>query len=311
MNQRMKPTCLALLLAALPAAAATVTWDAEGSNDLWTTPENWSDNLTPAAGNDYLVSGAGVIVRPPDATSNTFAGDSLTIADGAVLNLYRTNGGGYFNASHAIANLTVSNAEIRPQSSNGSLGNTLTSAVELDGNVTVNMTVASNFTMRLFFDGAITGSGNLALNRTATGTERLVQFNGDASGYSGDIGYAGLSGDVFTFTVNNTGGWGTGDLAMGQFTTLNLTTAFASLASSLAMSATGTTLNLGDGATTIGGLSIGGNAVENGTYDAAGLTGLGFGGTYAGTGTLTVIPEPAVALLGSFGLLALLRRRRG
>ena len=115
MNQRMKSTCLALLLTTLPAAAATVTWDADGSNDLWTTPENWSDNLAPVAGNDYVVSGAGVIVRPPDATSNTFAGDSLTISNGAVLNLYRTNGGSYFNVNHSIPNLTVSNAEIRPQ----------------------------------------------------------------------------------------------------------------------------------------------------------------------------------------------------
>ena len=73
---------------------------------------------------------------------------------------------------------------------------------------------------------------------------------------------------------------------------------------------TGTVLNLGDGATTIGGLSIAGNDIANGTYDATALTGLGFGGTYGGTGTLTVVPEPAAPLLGAFGLLGLLRRRR-
>lgn len=308
----MKSKLLGLiLLPALPAAAAVVNWDAGGVNQLWTTPENWSDDLAPSAANDYVVSGAGVIIRPPDANSNTFGGNSLTVSDGAILNLYRTNGGGLFNVNHSIPNLTVGDATIRPQSSNGSLSNTLTSDVEFDGAVTVDMTVASNFTMRLYFDGGITGSGTLALNRTATGSERLVQFNGDASGYSGDISYAGLSGDVFLFTVNNAGGWGTGDLTMGQYTTLNLTTAFTSLTSHLILSSTtGTVLNLGDGATTIGGLSIAGNDIANGTYDATALTGLGFGGTYGGTGTLTVVPEPAAALLGAFGLLGLLRRRR-
>jgi hypothetical protein len=34
------------------------------------------------------------------------------------------------------------------------------------------------------------------------------------------------------------------------------------------------------------------------------------GGAFTNAVTLTVIPEPAAALLGSLGLLALLRRRR-
>lgn len=299
-----------LLLPALPSAAALVTWDNGGADQLWTTDLNWSDDAAPSAGNDYVASGAGTVVRSPDTNSHSFGGDSLTISDGAVLNLYRTNGGGLLTVNHSLPNLTFRDATIRPQSSLGSLANVLTNAVHLEGAVTVDMTVASNFTMRLYFDGAITGTGTLSLNRTATGTERQVYFNGDASGYSGNISYAGLPDDVFIFTIGNAGGWGTGDLTMGQHTMLNLFS-FESPTSHLILSnTTGTVIHLGDHDATIGGLTIAGNAIAPGSYDASALDALGFGGTYTGSGTLTVVPEPAAAMLGALGLLGLLRRRR-
>lgn len=303
----MKQALLLSSLLTLPLHAASVFWDGGGSNQLWDTPENWSDNAAPSAANDYVVDNA--TVRSPDASSTSFAGNSLTIQNGAVLNLYRTNIGSYFNNNHAIPGLSVSNAEIRPESSNGSIAHTLTNALALSGANTVNMTQRSNFTMNLFLGGAITGSGSLNVTRGSVGTQRKLVFSGDASGYSGDITVAGnTASKTLIFDIANAGGWGTGDLTMGDFGVLDLVTAFTSGSSSLALS-NNSTLKLTAGAS-IAGLSINGNAVPLGTYSAAELTALGFGGNFSGDGSLSVIPEPSSSLLLVLSSSLLLIRKR-
>jgi fibronectin-binding autotransporter adhesin len=63
--------------------AATVTHTADdgfGANGFDGT-SNWSDNLAPAAGNDYITQGRDIRTAS-DANSHTFLGDSLTITDG-------------------------------------------------------------------------------------------------------------------------------------------------------------------------------------------------------------------------------------
>lgn len=304
----MKQALLLSSLLTLPLHAASVFWDGGGSNQLWDTPENWSDNAAPSAANDYVVDNA--TVRSPDASSTSFAGNSLTIQNGAVLNLYRTNTGSYFNNNHAIPGLSVSNAEIRPESSNGSIAHTLTNALALSGANTVNMTQRSNYTMHLFLGGAITGSGSLNVTRSNTGSERKFVFSGDASGYSGDITVDGhtASSKTLIFDIANAGGWGTGNLTLGNFGVLNFTTAFDSGSSFLAMSDS-SSLNLGAGAS-IAGLSIDGNAVPLGTYSADELTALGFGGNFSGDGSLSVIPEPSSSLLLVLSSSLLLIRKR-
>jgi len=51
-------------------------------------------------------------------------------------------------------------------------------------------------------------------------------------------------------------------------------------------------------------------SIGAGTYTAAQLNSFFVVSSFGGTGTLTVVPEPAITLLGSLGLLGILRRRR-
>lgn len=309
---RLTSASLVMALAG-PALSATVNWDGEGANNQWSTADNWSDNAAPSAGNDYVVDG--VLFRSPDATTNTFAGDSLTVQNGAVFNLYRTNGGGYFNVNHNFNTLNLDNAELRPQSSVGSIGHTVNGSMVFTGANTINMNENSSFTMRMILgtdgDDTLTGSGTLVLTRDATGSTRSVDVFADASGYSGDVSFAGLSGDIFELRLYNTAGLGTGDIAAGSFTSLQLLAASGvNIASSSVSLAGNSTLNLGAGASTVGALSIAGNDVAADTYTTAELTDLGFGGSFTGDGTLTIIPEPgSLALLGLGGLLIARRRR--
>ncbi|WP_193214421.1 autotransporter-associated beta strand repeat-containing protein [Luteolibacter marinus] len=206
--------CMAVSLA--HAEEEPVTWTGGGANLIWSTAENWSDSSTPGTGFDYLVDAA--TVRSPDVTSTTFGGNSLTVQNGSVLHLMRTNGGGYYVVNHAIPALTLSSSEIRTQSSLGSLGNAINGPVQFLGDSTVNMKEKSDYTMRLFFNGTISGSGSLTLSRDDTGSTRSVEFAGDATGYAGDVllsGYA--SNKTMEFDVNNAGGWGSGSVTVGAF----------------------------------------------------------------------------------------------
>lgn len=316
---RLTSASLVLALAG-PALAATVTWDGEGANNQWSTAENWSDNAAPTAGNDYVVDG--VLFRSPypstsTSTPNTytFDGDSLTVQNAAVFNLYRINTGGYYNVTHNFNTLTVNNAQLRPESSNGSIGHTLNGDLVFTGANTINMNEASNFTMRMILgtdgDDTLTGSGTLLLTRDATGSTRSVDVFADASGYSGDVSFAGLSGDIFELRLYNTAGLGTGDIAAGSYTSLQLLAASGvNIASSSVSLAGNSTLNLGAGPSTVGALSIAGNDVAADTYTAAELTALGFGGTFSGDGTITVVPEPGSLALIALGGLLIARRRR-
>lgn len=231
-------TCL--LIAPLQGQIA---WDGGGANTLWTTPENWANDQAPALGNTYLASIG--TVRSTDANTTTFAGDSLRVENGAILNLFRTNGGTYFVANHSIPGLTVSAAEIRPQSSNASIGHQLNTPVQFLGASKVNMNEPSGFTMRMFFNAAITGSGTLDFTRDTTGSTRSVQFTGDASGYAGNINFAGFdAAKNLTFDVNNAGGWGTGTVTVGNHGVLALNQGFSSAGAGIVVSGTNSRVNL-------------------------------------------------------------------
>ncbi|MBK1829299.1 PEP-CTERM sorting domain-containing protein [Verrucomicrobiaceae bacterium R5-34] len=300
-----------LSLMSLPLSAATVSWDGGGADSLWETADNWSDDAVPSSGNDYVVDAN--TVRTADVSTNTFAGDSLTVQNGAVLNLYRTNGGGYFTVSHTINSLTVSDAELRPESSVGSIGHILTNSVHFTGSNTINMNYNSGYTTLMFLDGGLTGSGTIAITRDSTGSTRSLSIGGDASGYDGDITFSNVENtEVLTLSLDHSSGWGTGGVIIGDYGTLSFNTDVTNTAGLVSMGTTGTTLDLLDGtSSTVGALSIGGNAVNPGVYDAASLGALGYGGSFTGAGSLTVVPEPSSsALLALGGVAFFLRRRR-
>ena len=69
---------------AAPLCAATVTMTG-ATNSLWTTPATWSDNLAPAAANDYTVSA--LTLNAPtlaDTATATFSGKSLAVTGGGI-----------------------------------------------------------------------------------------------------------------------------------------------------------------------------------------------------------------------------------
>jgi hypothetical protein len=174
------------------------------------------------------------------------------------------------------------------------------------------------------FDGAISGAGSFNL----TGRNVEVWSFNTTNNYSGGSFFSAA--DRYVIRATATGAFGVGDVtinpranadlrsvvlnveasgvfASAAFLTLsgnggnNTTGFFANFDSTqrLMFLATGTS-------NTVSGVTVNGDVIPAGEYTGADFTWLG------GTGTLTVapIPEPTSALLGSLGVLLLLRRRK-
>lgn len=204
----------AILLALPFSSIAQVTWDNGGADKLWTTAANWSDELAPSSGKTYVVSGAVATntIRNLDVATSTFAGTSLTIQSGALLELFRTNGGTLITATTTIPGLKVDASTLRIASSNGSVTHVLSSPVEFAGSVTLDLGGTGNFTNSLSLNGKVTGSGTLNVTRNATAV-RAMNFNSDASGYSGNVSLAVSTGtNILTVNFAHASGWGTGAL---------------------------------------------------------------------------------------------------
>lgn len=254
---------------------------------VWGTPA-----ATPTAGNDY-VSGTGFAASSingfggtytgsvRNAGVNTFAGDSLTVV---------TNSRFQMNTGTAtVSNLIVDGGTIASGQNttvlNGGLS-TNTSGTIGTGNVfvmTINSTVA--------------GSGTFNL-RSSDGTPTMT-FGGAATAFNGFTGILNI-------------GWNDNDGAVGRLL-VDFNDAYT-IPGSLIMDAIGSNtldiINL-DAAVTVNSFQFGGVLLANGTYNEAQLdTVFGTTDRFTGAGSLTVIPEPGAALLGGFGALALLRRRR-
>lgn len=295
-------------LLALPAHAATVTSSASGA---WSNGSVWDDANPAAAGNDYRIS-SGFRVESPSAATVTFPGDSLTVEAGGILEIYRDIGGNTGQSITAeIPNLTVAGGTLRPRIGFATGNVILSSPLNFDGGGTIEVnTTAGTYSHTFSLNGAITGNGSVNVFRTAQGSGRAIAINGDASGFSGDWTFSSTAAESLNVTFGSgSGGWGSGSLQIGSWASLNLNANFTSTTAALVYGIDNTTLNLNADAT-IAGITIDGNPVAPGTYTATDLGGLGLGGNYGGSGTLTVIPEPAAILLGGLGLLGLLRRRR-
>lgn len=300
--------------------AATIASTAGGSI---TAPATW-DGAAPTAGNDYV---AGHALTGTD--SMTFAGDSLTLNSGSSLT--------WSNGSNAARTFTASKLNLNGGNVtlNGSGAGTrnltvsATNGVEVQSNTTIRLAnggVGANLTLNT----ALSGSANLTVIGNTNNTAGFnINFANSAFSGNWDISATGTGG--VALNANQTNALGTGMVTLGtrgiltvsaidaidslqQITistsssVLNLTQAWDNASAALNMT-TGT-LNLGTLNSTIGSFTLNGNAIGNGTYDASQLTAMGFGGTFSGTGTLTVVPEPSVGFLAALSLLPILRRRR-
>ena len=182
-----------LLVGAGSAFGATVTYTA---NDILNTSSfsgglgatNWSDGLPPSAGNDYVVASARTLRSPTNGAppaAYTFAGDSLTLGDGA-------NGSGTLSMKCSnvltVANLIMTNATIV----NGDPGGTPKIA-RIAGNINVqtNVTLKGSETNRILtVTATLAGSGNLTVNDRG-----IVTLSG-AHTYNGPITVTGATLDM-------------------------------------------------------------------------------------------------------------------
>jgi hypothetical protein len=275
-------------LLALPAATADVfTWDGGGTDDNWSTKENW---VTVAA------------APPSDGSADLrFAGSTRPTPVVDINNPWRINSLQY---NTNVANFTIS-------------GNAIDIDSAISG-IAINMqsgTGSQIINSNINFSGSgqgikLTGGGGLTVGGTLTATNGALTVKGLASGLSTFVVATTGSVDIADLTVSNDG------TSTARNTVLQLndnTSLLDAMTLRLVETATGfskVNLNFASSSETIASLFI------NDTQQAAGTWGAtGSGATYiddthfTGTGTLTVVPEPAALALLLLGGVGLLRRR--
>ncbi|MFC4991678.1 PEP-CTERM sorting domain-containing protein [Rubritalea tangerina] len=318
-----------LLLLCTHSHAATVS---AVSDNLWTDPATWSDNAAPSGGNDYTIDSGRTVTSPTGSGAINFAGDSLTVNNGGTLRLANDHSTTLQTSNYNITNLSLNDGATLNASQNGGVGATdyrLTNTVAAAGNVSLQLG-GGFFFCYLTFENGLSGDGTINFNRFSGGGTQDFRLNlSGSSSYSGDWN---LSGSRTTVFVNAADGFGSGSvtananmlidnlnasglnslsaITLAGNAELQLTNAITNNSASISMEST-SQLDLVDTTSSVLSLTINGNSVSSGTYDAAQLTALGFGGTFDGSGSITIIPEPSsssLILLGS--LFALHRRKR-
>lgn len=290
-------------LSALPVNAAVFnlnTGDASGSSSF-NTAGNWSSGVAPAPGNTYEVSTTWL--RTPTSGDHVFGGDALQInSGGAILN---KNGG----AQTLTSNLILNGGFVR-SGSGATDPLTLAGTIEitpLGGGLipdqspyTIEATISGTAgLLTLANDAAAVGSG-------ASGPGRGIDFTGSST-FTGNVNV--LSSDtVFTSTsswlfaigatgINNSFS-GTGTVTFDGAFGFDLSGAGTTIGDSWSL-ANVSDQSFGSSFTVIGFSDNGNDTWASGNYLFNEATGI-----------LEVIPEPSIALLGSLGLISLLRRRR-
>ena len=317
-----------LAVAVSSTTAATITSVLDGAHDA---PATWSDNTAPSAANDYVIDDETVQFHVNANT--TFAGNSLTVQSGGTLSRQTTNA---TSRNLVIPNFSVDGGTILFRSNNQYARNQELSsslAVASDSTIRVGTGVAQ-WTHNVTFSGGITGAGDINyLGNVGNSAEDAAglyitttnaTYSGDWNINSIDTGraklYAQAAGALGSsmvalntrsdLVVSFAGGIDSlsGVTLADASSALYLTNAWTNASASLTL--TDGTLDLADTASSIGSFTIAGNNVGPGTYTASDLDNLGFGGTFTGTGTINVVPEPSSAALFGLGCLALILRRR-
>ena len=237
------------------------------------------------------------------ATSNTTTALNLT-ADKTINSLVTTYARGDLGAGRT---LTVTSGAVWMANANYAIGNAGSAAAG-----TLNFGSAEGIIWQSVgntntIGAAITGTGGLTKATTAT----LILAG--ANNYSGQTTVSAGTLQVGDGTNASTLGTGNVEVAAGAILKLVSDDAIAD-AAILTLDSYGVyngKLELAAGVDeAVGGLRLGGELMEAGTYGATGSGASVINDTYfAGTGILTIVPEPATMVLLSLGGLAMLRRR--
>ncbi len=263
----------------------------ETSLNDWNVLDNWAENpdgtgASPAvmAGNDFFLNGS--ILGTPSGDT-TFFGDSLTL------------NGGIFNVRNSGTKTIASIIVTADSGLISNIGNTLDVATfdNVSGTATLQGVGSGLAPILTIFDfAALTGSGDFALRSSATVGQaintHIVLAVGNAANWTGDIG-----------------GWTNPDETEGRSLTLAFggdtvfggsLTAPSHARITLDFNVTFASVSL-DGGTTF---------LAPGTYDFATLN-ASYDSIFndGGSGSITVVPEPATMALLSLGGLLLATRR--
>lgn len=296
---------------ALPAAGYSATINQTVTNPSSSGQPSWNSAIwgagpaAPTAGNDYVTANGGfsasqtfvgtTVTGRAREDGETFLGDSLTVsADTEVL--FKQQAG-----ETSSANIFLDGGVLRYAPNNAAtLNGTLAGTIDVTSESYLGISQTTDGTT---FDvnSTLTGSGLLHLAAgSSSGTLPALNLvlGGDLSGYTG------------TFDI---GGGGNGN-ANNDTLTLSFGQAYTLPSLSVLMGDHGTPdiLDLNYDLT-VGSFAFNGSSLATGTYAVSDLnTQFGTGSQFAGTGSLTVVPEPGSIALASLagGMLLLFRRRQ-
>ncbi|QUE51780.1 hypothetical protein KBB96_02560 [Luteolibacter ambystomatis] len=303
------------------------------SSGAWSTTTVWSDSLAPSAGKNYGISNSHTVDASPNNVSSggtvDFAGDTMAVNSGGLLRLAHNSAGGTTTYTSAFDGGLILRGGSTLQSYNSNVGNVTRSirgpVVIGSGTSTIRIQSdsGSSYTNGLRISDGIFGTGNVNVTGTLqgqTGERRFLYMGMNNVAYSGNwnvtgdgttdnarrlflVAEAANSLGTGTVTLNtraqlrNSAAGGLDSLYGVTLTTatstLQLTNPWIDPAATLDLQAG--TLDLGSGASTIGTLKIAGNAITPGTYTATNLGAFGYGGTFTGSGTITIVTIPSVA----------------
>lgn len=279
-------------LASSQAAVVNQTTSA-AAGVYWNAFNNWGPNAASAAapGNTYFTTsgliGSTASGLGADATftgrirdnGTTFAGDSLTIS--ASTQLLLKNGAGATSSANLILNGGI--ITYGPDGAGGLSAN-LTGTL----NVAANSLIGLGANNTLNINSTVTGSNVLNL-RSSDGLTNIISFGGNLAGFTGTIDIGGGPAPV----------------------TLDFNQNYTLLASIVMGTHASADIFRLDQNITVNAFTFGANALAANTYTVTQLNAAyGSGTQFTGTGTLTVVPEPASLLFGALGSLVLFRRRR-